>query len=194
MRNSDFMRLFARLLGAVLLMAAAPAFPQARPQAQAQDQRPLFPAEQEWLGEHNAERKALGLEPLRWNHALRRDAQAWAEELAARGAFRHSPDLLAIGQGENLWKGTRDTYAPWQMIDLFLAEKRIFRPGVFPEVSTTGRWSDVGHYTQIIWPETREVGCATAVNRRHEVLVCRYWPAGNVMGYRLDPGRHLSRR
>ncbi|MFY7745025.1 MAG: CAP domain-containing protein [Erythrobacter sp.] len=184
------MPLFARLTGAALLMAAAPALPQER----SDSQRPLFPAEQEWLGEHNAERKALGLEPLRWNHSLRRDAQDWAEELAARGQFRHSPQLASLGQGENLWMGTRDKYAPWQMIDLFIAEKRIFRPGTFPEVSTTGRWSDVGHYTQIIWPETREVGCATAVNNRHEVLVCRYWPAGNVMGYRLDPRPRLSRR
>lgn len=184
------MTLLARLLGAALLMTAAPALPQDR----AADQRPLFPAEQEWLAEHNAERKELGLEPLRWSHSLRRDAQGWANELAARGQFRHSPDLLAIGQGENLWRGDVGRHAPWEMIDLFLAERRIFRPGVFPDVSTTGRWSDVGHYTQIIWPETREVGCATAVNARHEVLVCRYWPAGNVMGYRLDPGRHLTRR
>lgn len=179
------------LLSAVLLAAiAAPALPQER----AEDRRPLFPAEQEWLGEHNAEREELGLEPLRWSHALRRDAQVWADTLAARGAFQHSPQLQALGQGENLWMGTRETYDPWQMIDLFLAEKRIFRPGTFPEVSKTGRWSDVGHYTQIIWPETREVGCATAVNAQNEVLVCRYWPAGNVMGYRLDPYARLSRR
>jgi hypothetical protein len=32
------------------------------------------------------------------------------------------------------------------------------------------------------------------VNARHEVLVCRYWPAGNVIGYRLDPAARLSRR
>ncbi|PKP92679.1 MAG: SCP-like extracellular, partial [Alphaproteobacteria bacterium HGW-Alphaproteobacteria-15] len=48
--------------------------------------------------------------------------------------------------------------------------------------------------TQIIWPETQEVGCATARNHRHEVLVCRYWPAGNVTGRRLDPAERLSRR
>lgn len=175
-----------RLIAIALLMAATPALPQ--------DHRPLFPAEQEWLAEHNAAREDVGLGPLRWNQALMRDARGWAETLAARGAFQHAPDLLSRGQGENLWKGARDTYAPWQMIDLFIAEKRIFRPGVFPDVSTTRRWADVGHYTQIIWPETQEVGCATAVNARHEVLVCRYWPAGNVMGTRLDPASRLSRR
>lgn len=184
------MSLLARVAGAMLLMAAAPALPQdAR-----EDQRPLFPAEQEWLSEHNEARAAVGLPPLRWNHDLRRDAREWAENLAARRAFHHSPDLLRIGQGENLWMGTRERYAPWQMIDGFLAERAAFRPGVFPDVSRTGQWSDVGHYTQIIWPETQEVGCATALNAKHEVLVCRYWPAGNVMGYRLEPQTRLSRR
>lgn len=184
------MSLPARLAGLALLMTAAPALPQ----VPVEDQRPLYPAEQEWLAEHNIARKDVGLGTLRWSHTLMRDAKAWAEELAARGAFRHHPDLLQRGQGENLWMGTRDTYAPWQMIDGFVAEKRKFRPGVFPDVSTTGRWSDVGHYTQIIWPETQEVGCATAVNARHEVLVCRYWPAGNRLGYRLDPATRMSRR
>jgi len=180
------MSIAVRFIGVALLMAATPAMPQG--------QRPLFPAEQEWLAEHNAARADVGLGPLRWNQALMRDARVWAETLAARGAFHHAPDLLSRGQGENLWKGTRDTYAPWQMIDLFIAEKRIFRPGVFPDVSTTRRWADVGHYTQIIWPETQEVGCATAVNARYETLVCRYWPAGNVIGMRLDPAGRLSRR
>ena len=184
------MPIFIRLFGAALLMAAAPALPQVTQQ----NQRPLFPAEQEWLSEHNAARADVGLGPLRWNHALMRDARVWAENLAERRTFQHDPSLLQRGQGENLWRGDRDRHAPWEMIDLFVAEKRIFRPGVFPDVSSTGRWSDVGHYTQIIWPETQEVGCATAINARHEVLVCRYWPAGNVMGYRLDPARHLTRR
>ncbi len=173
-----------------LLMAATPA----QPQDGAPDQRPLFPAEQEWLAEHNEARAAVGLPPLRWNHALMQEARAWAEDLAKRRAFHHSPDLLRVGQGENLWMGTRERYAPWQMIDGFLAERTAFRPGTFPDVSRTGKWSDVGHYTQIIWPETQEVGCATALNAKHEVLVCRYWPAGNVMGYRLEPQTRLSRR
>ena len=138
--------MIARLLGAAMLMTAVPALPQVK----AQDQRPLFPAEQEWLAEHNAARKDVGLGPLRWNHALMRDAQAWANNLAARRTFQHDPDLLRREQGENLWMGSRDTFAPWQMIDLFISEKRDFQPGTFPDISRTGRWADVGHYTQII--------------------------------------------
>lgn len=189
MRLSRLVSAMLRLSGAGLLVAASPALPQDE-----SEQRPLCPTEQEWLAEHNKARAEVGLLPLRWNHALRADAQGWAEDLARRRAFHHSPNLLDIKQGENLWMGTRERYAPWQMIDGFLAERKIFRPGVFPEVSQTGRWSDVGHYTQIIWPETQEVGCATALNAKYEVLVCRYWPAGNVIGYRLEPQTRVTRR
>jgi hypothetical protein len=194
MRKSSLAATLARLAGAALLAAAVPALPQTAGQDHSEDRRPLYPAEQEWLAAHNQEREALGLMPLRWKHALAADARLWAEDLAGRRAFHHSPHLRALGQGENLWMGSRARFTPSQMIGGFLAEKRIFRAGTFPDVSTTGRWSDVGHYTQIIWPETQEVGCASALGPRDEVLVCRYWPAGNVVGYRLDPRTRLTRR
>ena len=57
----------------------------------------------------------------------------------------------------------------------------MFRPARFSDVSTTGNWADVGHYTQMIWPGTQRIGCAIAKAARSDVLVCRYWPAGNVM-------------
>ena len=80
------------------------------------------------------------------------------------------------------------------MIGFFVEEKRHFRPGNFPEVSRTGQWSDVGHYTQVIWPGTRELGCAIARTRSDEVLVCRYWPAGNVWGERIETSNRTARR
>ena len=47
---------------------------------------------------------------------------------------------------------------------------------------SVGDWSQVAHYTQIVWPSTERVGCATASNRSNDYLVCRYLPAGNVVG------------
>ena len=66
------------------------------------------------------------------------------------------------------------------MVSGFVAERQYFRNGVFPQVSTTGSWRDVGHYTQVIWRDTQEVGCAVARGETNDFLVCRYWPAGNV--------------
>jgi len=54
-----------------------------------------------------------------------------------------------------------------------------------PKNATSGKFEDVGHYTQIVWRATTQVGCAIAANKSAEYLVCRYLPAGNVVG--IDP-------
>ena len=41
-----------------------------------------------------------------------------------------------------------------------------------------------GHYTQLIWSDTREVGCAVARDASREVWVCNYDPPGNWVGVR----------
>ena len=132
------------------------------------------------LNLHNGERETLGIAPLAWSPELAAQARQWAASLARRRVFEHSGG--GGGQGENLWMGTAGYYSPEDMIGGFLAERRWFRPGVFPRVSRTGEWSDVGHYSQIVWPATRQVGCALAQGGGDDYLVCRYWPAGNVMG------------
>ena len=134
------------------------------------------------LGTHNRERESLGLAPLRWNPELAASAQSWAERLAATGRFEHAPEDRYSPQGENLWAGTRGYYAPEAMVDAWIREKRYFRRGVFPNNSTTGRVEDIGHYTQVVWKDTREVGCAHAASSREDILVCRYAQAGNYVG------------
>ena len=52
----------------------------------------------------------------------------------------------------------------------------------------------MGHYTQIVWPETREVGRAMASGQRFDVLVCRYWPSGNVIGHAIAPRTKVAKR
>lgn len=145
--------------------------------------------EQGWLEAHNAARADFGSAPLRWSDELERDAAVWASVLARTETMRHSPVQERRGRGENLWMGTAGYFKPEQMIGHFVDEKQFFRPGRFPQVSRTGNWGDVGHYTQIVWAGTREVGCATARSQRYEYLVCRYWPAGNVLGQLIEPAR-----
>lgn len=68
------------------------------------------------------------------------------------------------------------------MIESFGNEKQYFVGGIFPDVSSTGDWQDVGHYTQVVWRDTTEVGCAIASANGNDILVCRYSPPGNVPG------------
>jgi len=87
-------------------------------------------------------------------------------------------------EGENLWAGTPRAYSPEAMVALWAAEKTDYRPGVFPNNSRSGDLERVGHYTQLIWRGSGQVGCATAIGRDEEFLVCRYSGAGNVYGER----------
>lgn len=138
------------------------------------------------MSAHNQARRQYGVAPLAWDAMLARDAAVYAAQLARSGRFQHDPQTgRRVRQGENLWMGTRGAYHYAEMIGLLIAEGRYFRPGIFPNVSTTGNWSHVAHYTQIIWPESQRVGCATAANRINEYLVCRYSPAGNIAGFPL---------
>jgi len=137
------------------------------------------------LAAHNRERSAAGIPALAWDPLLAADAESWGRELAASGEFEHSTDVdEADPQGENLWAGTRGAYAPEEMVEGWVEEKKHFRPGRFPDNSLTGDFADVGHYTQLMWRESDRVGCALAEGAEEEVLVCRYRTAGNVVGER----------
>src|ERR1700760_1063505 len=54
----------------------------------------------------NAERRSLGLRPLRWDRQLEGAASAYATALAVTGNWQHSAIESRRGQGENLWMGT----------------------------------------------------------------------------------------
>ena len=154
-----------------LLVAAAPAFAQSW-EAQA-------------LSLHNRERAAFRVAPLAWDFGLAGAADVYASELARTGRWGHSPKATRPGQGENLWMGTRGAYSLEEMAGGWAAEKSLFRPGIFPTVSTSRNWSDVAHYTQMIWKGTTRVGCALRKSRKWDFLICRYSPPGNVVGQRV---------
>ena len=134
------------------------------------------------LAAHNAERAAVGVPLLTWDNDLGTAAAAYAQQMAFTGNFQHSDRSSRHGIGENLWYGTHGAYSVESMVGGWASEKRMFAAGIFPSVSRTGNWADVGHYTQMIWPSTQRVGCALASTPRYDYLVCRYAPAGNIDG------------
>lgn len=134
------------------------------------------------LAAHNGLRESKGMADLAWDPGLAADAGVYAAQLAQTRRFDHSGDLMKVGQGENLWMGTRAAFSYAEMLASWSNEGADFTPGAFPKVSRTGSWHDVGHYTQMVWGGTRSVGCAVASNADDDFLVCRYFPAGNVYG------------
>jgi len=135
------------------------------------------------LALHNRARADYGVPPVTWNEGLAAAARGYAEQMAATGIYRHDPTPGRRKlMGENLWKGTRGAFDYAVMVGVMVDERLLFRPGVFPDVSATGNWDDVAHWTQIVWPKTTEIGCALASNATTDYFVCRYAPTGNKDG------------
>ena len=133
------------------------------------------------LAVHNSERAAVGVPPLVWSDELAAGAQTWAEHLATTGEFAHDPNR-PNGVGENIagFNPSKGVSAPGEGQSLWVDEKKNWHGGVL----TPENWSPTGHYTQMVWKDTKQVGCGTASGDGHpfSILVCRYSPPGNFMG------------
>ncbi|WP_335298963.1 CAP domain-containing protein [Sphingomonas adhaesiva] len=135
------------------------------------------------LDGHNRARAAVGVPPLVWDDALAASAQEYAREMAQTGRFAHAEQPQGPGrEGENLFTGTRGAYRYDEMVQLWVDEQRDFVNRAVPGSSRSRDWGGVAHYVQIVWRDTKRVGCATASGREDDFLVCRYLPPGNVVG------------
>ncbi len=133
---------------------------------------------------HNRWRAEVGVSGLRWSDKLAEVAQGWADRLKSEGcAMYHSGN----GYGENIYKasplmwsdGRRDLQkkTPQQVTDSWGSEIKFYS---YADNSCSGV---CGHYTQVVWKDTKEVGCAMSVcGDNSQIWVCSYAPAGNVVG------------
>jgi len=155
------------------LWAAGSNDPQNIPSGPTSDQAP------EILAAHNKYRAAVGVPALQWSDSLAAGAQQYANYLASTGQFQHSGSPF----GENLAEGgPPNAFTVTQLVDMWGNEKQYFKGGIFPDVSSTGNWENVGHYTQVIWRNTTQVGCGVATGNNNIVMVGRYSPPGNWLG------------
>jgi pathogenesis-related protein 1 len=129
----------------------------------------------EMLAAHNAVREDVGVPKLIWSPDLARAAQVWANRLASEGALRHSPNPK---YGENLYLIHNGRSSAREVVNSWAAEASDYD---YPRNTCRSR---CGHYTQIIWSETRQLGCAVARRDQTEVWVCEYNPPGNYVGER----------
>ena len=134
------------------------------------------------LSAHNEARAEVGAPPLQWDPGLAVAAAAYGPALSRMGRLVHSPRTGRENQRENLWMGQQGRFHPEEMVGAWSEEKRLFFPGAFPNVSRTGNWVDVAHYTQMIWKGTTHVGCAIYRDGAWDYLICRYSPPGNRDG------------
>jgi uncharacterized protein YkwD len=124
---------------------------------------------------HNAVRSRSKLPPLVWSDKVAAMAQQWAEALLARNQFTHRPNSA---YGENPFEINGALASPARVVGDWASEVRNY------DYRTNSCKSVCGHYTQIIWRDTKELGCGVARNARREIWVCDYDPPGNWVGRR----------
>jgi len=131
--------------------------------------------EREIVAAHNEIRAQVGVPPLTWSGRLEEVAEDWAKTLLSRREFSHRPNGKL---GENLFTITGARSSSAEVIRVWANESRDYD-------YKSNRCRDVcGHYTQIVWRDTKKVGCAVARDNRREIWVCNYDPPGNWVGHR----------
>jgi uncharacterized protein YkwD len=142
----------------------------------------------EALDEVNKIRAEVGSPPLKWDCKLAEESQKWAEYLARNKKFIHSK---AKNYGENLFMGIRFTmnllsgekevqvYSLSEAIKNWYSEKKYYVHG---KSDWCMEGKVCGHYTQLVWKNTKYIGCGKAVSGVKTYIVCRFYPAGNIIG------------
>lgn len=124
---------------------------------------------------HNAVRMRVGAPPLSWSAKLAQVAQQWAETLIRNGTFQHR---TPHSYGENLFEITGAAAGPEDVVKDWAAEARNYDYG------NNSCSATCGHYTQIVWRVTKEVGCGMAQSKTAQIWACEYDPPGNYVGER----------
>lgn len=146
--------------------------------------------QQEMVAAHNRWRAQVGVDGLDWAADLADQAQGWAERLRSeRGCTMRHSGVRELGENlfwasPRLWSNGRrelQEITPTQVIDAWGSEKRHYS-----HTHNSCRSGErCGHYTQLVWRRTREVGCGVAqCTDKSQVWVCHYRPAGNWVGER----------
>ena len=116
------------------------------------------------LGDHNAHRKFAGLPTISWDSSLQTSAQLYANYLHQTDKFVHSG---AKNKGENLYRGYGGASCS-NALNMWMNERRAYRG----QAIGSGDFKSYGHFSQVMYPELRNVGCASA----GAVVVCHYDP------------------
>jgi hypothetical protein len=122
---------------------------------------------------HNRIRATHCAPPLTWSPKVAAVAQKWAETLRDRScAFEHSHGSY----GENLAAGSSGSIDPAGVVAMWTDEEKAY------DSAHPGFSMEAGHFTQVVWKGTTQVGCGHVRCGGMDVWVCNYDPPGNYEG------------
>jgi len=128
---------------------------------------------QDALKAHNEYRAKHNTPPLTLNRELCKVAQAWANHQAKQQAMAHS----SSGFGENCFWASYNVTDGRAPVDHWYNEIKQFN------WSKVDHQKGTGHFTQVVWKDSKEFGIAKAVCKEGSTyVVANYDPAGNYLG------------
>lgn len=141
------------------------------------------------MAEHNSKRNLhQNTPPLTWSDSLSAWAFTYANSLRGTEYDPCSGRLLHSSnrgfQGENIAFATQSN--PTALVDLWYDEIQYYDYNDITGITHNNQ--DVGHFTQVVWVDTTEVGCAVIDCPANDgtYLLCEYTPAGNVYNGNAD--------
>ncbi|XP_050302498.1 uncharacterized protein LOC126740500 isoform X3 [Anthonomus grandis grandis] len=131
----------------------------------------------ECLRAHNAYRKSHGVPPLKLDKEICKFSQQWADHLVRRGALVHSNNR---DYGENIFmmqsSNPNFTVSGNEAVDSWYDEIKFHKFGEEPKSLSSG------HFTQVIWKDSTQLGVAFAKHKDTVIVVANYYPPGNIIG------------
>lgn len=126
------------------------------------------------IRQHNIYRHQHRACRLVWSENLAKAAAAWSEHLAATNNLEHSSDKE---HGENLASAKGYDLRGDKVAEMWYDEVKDY------DFETPAFNAKCGHFTQMIWRDTKEIGVAKSVAEDgSQYVVARYNPPGNVLG------------
>ncbi|AFY38308.1 SCP-like extracellular [[Leptolyngbya] sp. PCC 7376] len=126
---------------------------------------------------HNDWRANYGItETVEWDETIAAYAQEWADHLSANNLRGHRPDCDYV---ENIAYASGQMLSSAAVVDLWGNEVHDYDYAT----NTCAPGKVCGHYTQVVWRDSRKIGCGMARTADgKEVWVCNYDPKGNWVG------------
>ena len=135
---------------------------------------------------HNQLRAKHGVEPLTVASDLCALAQTWADYLLESNTTGHSPNDHRSGAGENIaeMQGSSPNldYEAKDVTKSWYSEIDVYQSYFGKEPPSMGSGPAYGHFTQVVWKNTKEMGIGKAKGNGRVVVVANYRPAGNFIG------------
>jgi len=143
-------------------------------------------------GEESGQPKASDMRALVWNSELEAVAQRWADQCTfGHDSNRAMLDGTSVGQNAYMSMSSQISTPEEMMTSMDNAVtawyNEVTDPGFDPaDIQPFKFGYGTGHYTQVVWAETSQVGCGWAYYSeggwQRSLVVCNYAKAGNYGG------------